>query len=141
MISLKRDQGNYKEYTVIYSDCVIHKRKYPTNEPIDCFHRLYLSPEVLRILYKIGKLNKQFRKDRDNIDEILNKIENLEEQLQKIFNNPYELDRDIYSEDYISYIFYDYEYDYILEHTRDGWYVWCRRSNVWSDGELCDVDN
>lgn len=144
MNSLKQDKGHYEEHIVIYNDCVIKKRKYPTSEPIDCFHRLQLSPEALRLLYKLGKLEKKMlREDVENIDELNIDENKLEEQFSRVFENPYELDWEICSEDpddCISYIFYDNEYDYILEHTRGGWFVWCRHSELWWDGELCEVD-
>jgi len=147
IISLKQDKGVYTPIEYHFGEDVDYDydtRHYHTNEPIDCYHRLHLSADNLKLLLRIGKVYKKLQnKDtEDNEFEILREeYDKLTEKFGKTFYNPYRLDWEIQDNKVIEFIFSDYDYEYrIIRKATGGWYTNCYRSSVWSDGTACEVD-
>lgn len=106
---------------------------FPFGYDVDRFQRLYIPAGVLRILYLIGKTERELQKnyDRQNEKRLLDKLERLYNEFWTNWRgnakmNPYNLDCEFNSdaEDYISFVFYDDEVEYILVRGRDIWRVY-----------------
>lgn len=106
---------------------------FPFGYDIDRFKRLYIPSSVLRTLYLIGKTERELQKDYDGQNEkrLLDKLECLYNEFWTNWRgndkmNPYNLDCEFISdvEDYISFVFYDDEVEYILVRGRDIWRVY-----------------
>ncbi|MCR5238104.1 MAG: hypothetical protein K6E34_12985 [Lachnospiraceae bacterium] len=130
MISLKRDKEPKKPVLCLGGTEMQWEYFFENGHGIDCFHRLNISADALKVLYRIARIqNKAKTADSNDIERAFKKEEKLWEEFHRMINNPYRLD--IEREDdskNITYVLYDYDYEYELVHYREGWGVSCRLS-------------
>ncbi len=130
IISLKEDKEPKKTMVYVGGPDAHHAYFFKNGHGIDCFHRLNIPANALKVLYRIAKLHSKAKAaDTDDIERISEEEDRLWKEYQKMVNDPYGLDIERTDEfKNIAFILYDYDYEYDLVHHKDGWSVCCRLS-------------
>ena len=131
--SLKRDHYPYK--MIIYYSSKTHECRYfyDENSEIDCYHRLRLTMQDLKLLNKIGKLEKKSSLPGTTYslaEKYTTEACDLWEKFYEQFYNPFNLDVEYEPPEgtrrhIIRFTFYDYDYCYYLRKVSKGWEICC----------------